>query len=129
MQWSKGGPAVPHKNGSGPPRPQFGWRLLIVAATWSVLAAVALMVHPAIALTAGLLPLALAGRAAWRARAAGRWQSADHQLQRSVTASAILTAGGLFAGTYWSLRDRVPYWGLALELMLLAHYWLLTLAH
>jgi hypothetical protein len=99
-----------------------------VAATWSLLALAGMLIGPAVAVTAGFLPLALAGRAAWNARAAGRWESPDHQLMRQVTASAILTATGLFAGTYWTLRDHIPPWGLVLELMLIAHYWLLTLA-
>ena len=110
------------------PRPPFGSRLLTVGLTWGVLALVALWIDPAYALAGAALPLGLAARAAWRARAEGRWHDPGHQLRRQVSTTALLLAGSFLALTMWSLRGRVPSEVFVLQVGLLLHYWLLALA-
>lgn len=117
-----------HHNGSGPPWQHFQGRVVTVAATWGALAILALLFGPAVAYAAALVPLGLGARAALRARKAGVWGTQAHRERRSTTATAILMAAGLFCGSYWILRDRVPPWAIGLEAGLLLHYWLLTLA-
>jgi hypothetical protein len=121
MQWSKGGLLMPS------PRPHFGNRILTVAATWGVLALVALLAGPVPAMLLSLIPLGLALRAVLQAHAQRRQPTMEQMLQRQVTVAAMLIAVGLFTATLWSLRDRVPLWAIPMEVGMLLHYWLLTL--
>lgn len=111
-----------------PPRPPVGRRLLTVGLTWAVLALVARWINPAFAIAGAVLPLGLAARAAWQARATGRWREAEHQFRRQVTAVALSLAAAFLVLTMWSLNDRFPPEAFALQGGLLLHYWLLTLA-
>lgn len=115
------------QQGAGSPWRRFRRRILIVGATWTVLALVAMFISPDVALTAGAVPLAVAAYGAWQAKVSGKWQQEDHIMRRQVTATALVLAGGMFFATAWSLRDRVPPWAPWMELCVLLHYWLLTL--
>jgi 1,4-dihydroxy-2-naphthoate octaprenyltransferase len=101
---------------------------MTVGATWGVLAVIAVLAGPVPAMLLSLIPLMMALRAALRADARGEPPSMEQALQRQVTAAAMLIAVGLFSATLWSLRDRVPRWAIPMEMGMLLHYWLLTLA-
>lgn len=118
---------MPNHPHFGSPWQRFGGRVTIVGLTWAVLAGIALLVGPQVALLAALIPLGLAAAAAWRAKQNGEWTTPHHQLRRQVTALAMLMAVGIFSGTFLALRDKLPPWAIFMELGLLLHYWLLTL--
>lgn len=107
---------------------RFGGRVLTVGLTWAALALVARLFGPMPALALALFPLGAAVLSVWKARRAGDWQTHAHQTRRGATALAMLMAGAVFFGTYWSLRHQFPPWVIAIELGMLLHYWLLTLA-
>ncbi|HYF94202.1 MAG TPA: hypothetical protein VD969_18450 [Symbiobacteriaceae bacterium] len=109
-------------------RPQFGKRILIVGATWGILAAIARLAGPGPAMVLSLIPLGLAARSAWRTHASSKHVSMEQLLQRQVSTVAMLIAAGLFAATLWSIRDRVPLWAIPMEIGMLVHYWLVTLS-